>query len=58
MSQHELVIKGGLVFDGTGAPRVRADVAVSDGVVTAIGRVDASDAATVMPIASSPLVRV
>ncbi|MGH1503761.1 MAG: N-acyl-D-amino-acid deacylase family protein [Acidimicrobiales bacterium] len=48
MSNHDLVIKNGLVFDGTGAPRVRADVAVSDGVVTAIGRIDAAEATTVI----------
>ncbi len=33
-----------MIFDGSGAPRVRGDVAVDDGVVTAIGRVDASGA--------------
>jgi len=36
MSTHDLVIRGGTVVDGTGAaPRV-ADVAVSDGIVTAV----------------------
>ncbi|HEY2997769.1 MAG TPA: amidohydrolase family protein, partial [Acidimicrobiales bacterium] len=37
---HDLVIRGGTVVDGTGAPARTADVAVSDGVVTAVGRVD------------------
>jgi N-acyl-D-amino-acid deacylase len=32
-----VVIRGGTLVDGTGAPRRRADVAVTDGVVTAIG---------------------
>jgi N-acyl-D-aspartate/D-glutamate deacylase len=32
-----LVIKGGTVIDGTGAPRVRADVAIDGGRVVAIG---------------------
>ncbi len=41
---HDLVIKDGLVFDGTGAPRVRGDVAIDDGAISAIGRVDASGA--------------
>jgi N-acyl-D-amino-acid deacylase len=36
---HDLVIKGGTVVDGTGAPARTADVAISDGVVTDVGRV-------------------
>jgi N-acyl-D-aspartate/D-glutamate deacylase len=35
----DLVIRGGLVVDGTGAPARRADVAVDDGRVTGIGDV-------------------
>jgi N-acyl-D-amino-acid deacylase len=41
---HDLVIRGGTVVDGTGAPAVDADVAVDDGRVTAVGRVDAEGA--------------
>src|SRR5215469_10255975 len=37
---HDLVIRGGTVIDGTGAPAVTADVAVSDGTITEVGRVD------------------
>lgn len=48
MKSHDLVITNGLVFDGTGAPRVRADVAVSNGVVTDIGRIDAKHAAKII----------
>ncbi len=44
----DLVIKDGLIFDGTGAPRVRGDVGIAGGVVTAMGRVDHSDAAQVI----------
>ena len=41
---HELVIRGATVVDGTGdAPRV-ADVAVNDGVIVAVGTVDAEGA--------------
>jgi N-acyl-D-aspartate/D-glutamate deacylase len=36
----DLVIRGGTVVDGTGAPPRTADVAVRDGVVVAVGRVD------------------
>jgi N-acyl-D-amino-acid deacylase len=37
---HDLVIRGGTVVDGTGAPGRTADVAITDGVVTEVGRVD------------------
>lgn len=36
---HDLVIRGGLVVDGTGAPPRTADVAVDDGLVTVVGDV-------------------
>ena len=38
---HDLVIRGGTVVDGTGAPRLVADVAVDGGVITAVGHVSA-----------------
>ena len=37
---HDLLIKGGTVVDGTGAPGRTADVAITDGVVTEVGRVN------------------
>jgi N-acyl-D-amino-acid deacylase len=37
---YDLVIKNGMVIDGSGAPRYRADVAVQNGRIAAIGRVD------------------
>jgi N-acyl-D-aspartate/D-glutamate deacylase len=33
----DIVIRGGTVFDGTGAPGVLADVAIADGVVVEVG---------------------
>jgi N-acyl-D-aspartate/D-glutamate deacylase len=40
MTAHDLVIRGGTVVDGTGAPARTADVAITDGVVTEVGSVD------------------
>lgn len=37
-TEYDIVIRGGTVFDGTGAPGVRADVGVRDGVVAAVSR--------------------
>src|SRR4051812_27530769 len=37
---HDLVIRAGTVVDGTGSPGRTADVAISDGVVTEVGKVD------------------
>ena len=38
---HDLVIRGGLVVDGTGAPARRADVAVDGGLISRVGVVSA-----------------
>ncbi|HTK15050.1 MAG TPA: amidohydrolase family protein [Acidimicrobiia bacterium] len=40
----KMIIKGGTVVDGTGAPARTADVAIDDGVITDVGRVDAAGA--------------
>ncbi len=37
---HELIVRGGTVVDGTGAPALAADVAVDAGRITAVGEVD------------------
>ncbi len=39
MSEHDLVVRGGTVVDGTGAERRGADVAVDGGTITAVGDV-------------------
>src|SRR5687768_11742624 len=38
---HDLVIRGGTLVDGTGAPPVTGDVAIDDGKITAVGKLDA-----------------
>jgi N-acyl-D-amino-acid deacylase len=39
---HDLVVRGGTVVDGTGVASRTADVAVTDGLVAEVGRVDGS----------------
>ena len=39
---HDIVIRGGEIVDGTGSDPVRADVAIDDGIITAIGKVNDS----------------
>jgi N-acyl-D-amino-acid deacylase len=41
---YDLVIRGGLVVDGSGAERYEADVAVADGRIAAIGKVSGAGA--------------
>ena len=43
----DVVIKGGRVVDGTGAPARTADVAIEAGRIAAIGRVDDAAARTI-----------
>jgi N-acyl-D-aspartate/D-glutamate deacylase len=43
----DLVIRGGLVVDGSGGPAVQADVAVADGRVAAVGQVDEAGTQTI-----------
>ena len=39
MAEHDLIVRGGTVIDGTGAEPRTADVAVTDGVIVEVGRV-------------------
>jgi N-acyl-D-aspartate/D-glutamate deacylase len=39
---YDIVIKDGLIFDGTGSPRRRGDLAINDGKIVAMGRIGAS----------------
>jgi N-acyl-D-amino-acid deacylase len=44
MAHYDLLIRGATVIDGTRAPRYEADIAVSAGRISAIGRMDAQTA--------------
>src|SRR3989475_3396932 len=44
---HDLVIKNGMVVDGSGFSRYRADVAVKDGKIVEIGKIRGASAATI-----------
>jgi len=45
MTEHyQLLVRDGMLVDGTGNPRRRADVAVRDGKVAAVGRLDGAGA--------------
>jgi N-acyl-D-aspartate/D-glutamate deacylase len=39
-----ILIRGGTVVDGTGAPARTADVLIEDGLIAEVGRVDKADA--------------
>ena len=45
MATYDLIIRGGTIVDGTGAPRFTGDIAVKDGLIAAVGQVhgDATD---------------
>src|SRR6476620_4881350 len=47
MPDHELIIRGGEVIDGTGAPARSADIAISEGVITHVGVVDGGSRRTI-----------
>ncbi|HEV8628056.1 MAG TPA: hypothetical protein VG034_26780, partial [Acidimicrobiia bacterium] len=42
MSEFDTVIKNGMIVDGSGAPRYRADIAIKDGRIADIGVIDAA----------------
>ena len=42
MTSFDLVIRGGTVADGTGEPLRTADVAITDGLITEVGKVGGS----------------
>ena len=48
MARFDTIIRGGMIIDGTRAPRRRADIGIKQGRVAKIGRLDPGDAATVL----------
>src|SRR6185436_962592 len=38
---YDIILRGGIVYDGTGAPGVREDVAIRDGHIAALGDLSA-----------------
>lgn len=50
---HDLLLTGGSVLDGTGAPATTADVAVTDGRISALGRVGRGDARRCVDVAGA-----
>ena len=38
--RHDIVIRGGNIIDGTGSEAFMGDVAIDDGLITAIGTVE------------------
>jgi len=49
MSDYDLLITGGRVVDGTGAPPVVADVALNNGRIGAVGQIDAPEGTPTLP---------
>ena len=48
MAQYDRVIRNGTIIDGTGLPRFNGDLAIKNGRVAKIGKIDASEAAEVL----------
>ena len=42
MAHYDLIIRGGTLVDGTGAPRSTGDIAIRDGLISAVGTVTGS----------------
>src|SRR5690348_673199 len=47
-AMHDLIIRGAEICDGTGAPRRRGDVAVTDGRIADVGHIGAAAARTIV----------
>lgn len=47
-TQHDIIIRGGRIIDGTGAPAYHADLAIRNGRISAIGKLDNARATRVI----------
>ena len=48
MADFDVVIKNGMIVDGTGAPRYKNDIAIKNGRIVDIGKIDAAHGAQVL----------
>ncbi len=48
MPEFDIVIKDGMIIDGTRAPRIRGDIGIKNGRIAKIGRIPVSDAKEVI----------
>ncbi|HEX2890263.1 N-acyl-D-amino-acid deacylase family protein [Vineibacter terrae] len=48
MARYDRVIRGGTIIDGARLPRFRGDIAIRDGIIAEIGRIDPADAREVI----------
>lgn len=48
---YDIIIKNGQLYDGTGAPAYTADIAIADGIIVKIGKLDTMQAETMIDAA-------
>ena len=52
MPEFDIVIKDGMIIDGTRAPRFRGDIGIKNGRIAKIGRIASSEAKEVIDAAA------
>src|SRR5258705_7102162 len=53
MAEFDLVVKNGMVIDGTRAPRFRGDIGIKNGRIAKIGRIQSHEASKVVDASGS-----